>query len=169
MESNIMNYINKIEGYKTAIKSMHWDASNMSEHKLWDDIADAVNDIQDNVSEMAQGIYGQISKNTLKPIQYNIGSKEKFLDDLLDSSKEFYKSLSDKDEYIGIRSEMENFIGQVNKFKYLLKISLKEDFKRNFRKKLNERRNTIKLSESELSEYITECVQKSLQRIKKKH
>lgn len=164
-----MTYINKLEGYKTAIKSMHWDATNMSEHKLWDDIASAVSDIQDNVSEMAQGIYGQISKNTLKPETYNVSSQQQFLNDILSSTKEFYQSIKEGDDYIGIRSEIEAFIGEVNKFKYLMDITLKEDFKRNFKKRIDENRRTVKLSESELANYITECVQKSLQRIKKKH
>ena len=65
MEKQILQYINQLEGYKTAIKSLHWNASNMSEHNLWDDIAKAVADIQDNVSEMTQGINGQIKKASI--------------------------------------------------------------------------------------------------------
>ena len=129
MKDNIMSYINKLEGYKTAIKSMHWDAKNMSEHKLWDDIAGSVSDIQDNVSEMAQGIYGQIAKNNLKPTPYTASSPKQFLDDVLSSTKEFYKTIQEGDDYIGIRSEIENFIGEINKYKYLMNITIKESKK----------------------------------------
>ena len=127
MNQNILTYLNQIEGYKTAIKSLHWDAKNMSEHKLWDDIADSVAEIQDNVSEMAQGIDKQIPLNTLAPTHYHVSSKEQILKDILADTKTLHKALGESEEYIGIRSELESFIGEINKYNYLLKIAIKEN------------------------------------------
>lgn len=62
MKNNIMKFINDCEGWKTYIKNSHWSSSNMNEHKLFDDIADSVSEIQDMVAEIAQGLYGQIKR-----------------------------------------------------------------------------------------------------------
>ena len=126
MNKTILNYINKLEGYKTAIKSLHWSSRNMSEHKLWDDIADSVNGIQDNVSEMEQGINGRIKLNMLSPIKYTISSQEKALNDMLKDTKYVYKSIENLEEYIGIRSELESFMGELNKYKYLMRMAVRD-------------------------------------------
>ena len=36
MNKTILDYINKCEGWKTAIKQLHWDADNLSQHKQCD-------------------------------------------------------------------------------------------------------------------------------------
>ena len=56
---NILKFLCKLEGYKTAIKNAHFSASNMSEHKLFDDIYKTIADSQDEIGEICQGIYGQ--------------------------------------------------------------------------------------------------------------
>lgn len=126
MKASILKYINELEGFKTAIKNLHWSSSNMSEHKLFDDIASSVADIQDKVSEIAQGISGKFKLNELKPKRYKISSSKAFLKDLLKSTRNFHETLSDK-KYIGIKSEIETFIGDVQQFQYLLAFCLKED------------------------------------------
>ena len=47
MKRSILIYINKLQAYKTAIKNIHWSSNNMSEHKLFDDIEDAVAEFYD--------------------------------------------------------------------------------------------------------------------------
>lgn len=145
MKDSVIKYINELEGFKTAIKNLHWSSSNMNVHKLFDDIADSVSNIQDEVSEMEQGLHGQIAKNTLKPIQYTIESDTKFLTDILDKTKTFYNTIKD-DEYIGIRSSIESFIGELNKYQYLMKLSLKENLIKKFKgETLNEAFKSKKL------------------------
>ena len=60
MKKVILDYINKMEGWKTAIKSLHWDADNLSQHQLCDDIADRIAEFQDQVSEVEQSITGNL-------------------------------------------------------------------------------------------------------------
>ena len=159
MKSEIMTFINKIEGFKTSIKNFHWSSTNMSEHKLFDEIASAVADIQDEVSEQAQGIYGQIEKNELKPISYEISTEQKFLDDVISASNDLYNALNDDKDCIGIRSELEAFIGEMSKDKYLMNLSLHD-------KKLNEnKRKSIKMTSDDFNKYITECVKQVLKQI----
>ena len=138
MRSNILNYINKLQSYKTAIKNLHWSSKRMSEHKLLDEIADSVGEIQDEIAEIAQGIYGKIKNNELKPRRYKITDSRKMLNDLIKDTKDFHSTINGK-ELIGLRSVVESFIGELNKFSYLIVMCLKEDFKRNFKgEQLNE-------------------------------
>ena len=100
MRSNILNYINKLQSYKTAIKNLHWSSKRMSEHKLLDEIADSVADNQDEIAEIAQGVYGKIKNNELKPRRYKITDSRKMLNDLIKDTKDFHSTINGK-ELIG--------------------------------------------------------------------
>ena len=158
MKKNILNYINKIQGYKTAIKNLHWSAKHMSEHKLLDEIADSVANNQDEIAEMCQGLYGKIKLNELKPKRYKITNSKKMLFDLLRDTKSFYSTIKGR-ELSGVSSVVETFIGDINKFIYLMEMCIKEDIKRNLLFPLNE---NIVTNEKELRETIQSAIKKSL-------
>ena len=134
---NILKFLCKLEGYKTAIKNAHFSASNMSEHKLFDDIYKTIADSQDEIGEICQGIYGQFSKGSIKSEKYKLSSSKKFLSDITAETSSFHKSLKGH-SLVGLKSVVENLLAVMNKYSYLLKLCLKEDFKRNYRRKLNE-------------------------------
>lgn len=150
MNKNILRFICIIEGWKTAIKNLHWSSDNMSEHKLFDDIADSVADFQDTISEIEQGMNGNIALNQLHAVKYNIKDAKTFLKDVLRVTNSFYKSLR-QPEYAGMRSEVETFIGDVQKFQYLLKLALGET-----------KRTTKFITESQLRGIIMETVRRIL-------
>lgn len=152
MENNIMSFINALEGYKTSIKNCHWSAKNMSEHKLCDDIASSVAAAQDEVSEIAQGLHGQISPKELSPKEYKFDGTKPLISDIISTTNEFYETIDGK-EYIGMRSVVENFLGELNKFEYLINLCLKESII----KKLN-KKNMVKLTESEVRSLIRESI-----------
>lgn len=160
MKSSILVYINKLQAYRTAIKNIHWSSNNMSEHKLFDDIGDTVSDVQDEVAEMAQGIYGKLKFNELKPKRYNITSSKKMLQDLLSTTETFLQTLNRNKSLVGIKSVIENFVGELNKYLYLLDFCLKEDLKRRLKNQINE--NKIVISESELRDIIREAIKKAI-------
>lgn len=159
MKTNILNYINKLQGYKTAIKNLHWSSKHMSEHKLLDEIADSVANNQDEIAEMCQGLYGKIKINELKPKRYKITNSKKMLFDLLRDTKSFNSSIKGR-ELTGVRSVVEAFIGEINKFVYLMDMCIKEDIKRNFKSSLNESNSTI--NETLLRETIQKAIKNSL-------
>jgi DNA-binding ferritin-like protein len=159
MKTNILNYINKLQGYKTAIKNLHWSSKHMSEHKLLDEIADSVANNQDEIAEMCQGLYGKIKINELKPKRYKITNSKKMLFDLLRDTKSFNSSIKGR-ELTGVRSVVEAFIGEINKFVYLMDMCIKEDIKRNFKSSLNESNSII--NETLLRETIQKAIKKSL-------
>lgn len=159
MKRNILVFINKLQSYKTAIKNLHWSAKNMSEHKLWDEIADSVADTQDEVAEIAQGIFGNIKLNELKPRRYNINNSKKTLSDITKDTKLFYATIKRGEQFIGLRSVVENFIAELEKYQYLMNFCIKEDIKRNIKSSLNESKQTkIKLTENQLRSAIREAI-----------
>lgn len=160
MKSSILVYINKLQAYRTAIKNIHWSSNNMSEHKLFDDIGDTVSDVQDEVAEMAQGIYGKLKFNELKPKRYNITSSKKMLQDLLSTTETFLQTLNRNKSLVAIKSVIENFVGELNKYLYLLDFCLKEDLKRRLKNPINE--NKIVISESDLRDIIREAIKKAI-------
>ena len=110
MNKKILTFINKLEGWKTAIKSLHWSADNMSQHKLCDDIASDIAAFQDKVSEVQQGIQDKkINKNELNPTPYKVKNLKFFVKDVIKDTTAFYKTL-DGDDYIGMRSDCESVL-----------------------------------------------------------
>ena len=105
MNKKVLDFVNKLEGYKTAIKQLHWDAKNMSQHELCDDIADSIAEFQDTVSEVEQSITGKLKVNSLKPTEYKIKDLKSFVQDVLDETNTFYKEVKDMgDTYVGMAS-----------------------------------------------------------------
>lgn len=165
MKQFVLDFINKFEGYKTAIKNLHWNSKNLSQHKLCDDIAQEISGFQDIVSEVEQSINGNLAFNKLKPTKYRITSCKTFMDDVLKTTTAFYKKLQHKgDSYIGLRSECEAFITKIQRLSYLLNFTLKEDFKRQYERKLNESRysNSFEIEKGKLNEYLNESINKVL-------
>lgn len=161
MKTNIINYINKLQGYKTAIKNLHWSSKHMNEHKLLDDIADSVANNQDEIAEMCQGIYGKIKLNELKPKRYKITNSKKMILDMIRDTKSFYSSIKGRD-LSGVRSVVESFIGELNKFVYLMEMCLKEDIKRNLKTNLNESDMRIRINENQLRNSIQKAIKNVL-------
>jgi hypothetical protein len=131
MTKNILNFINRLEGFKTAIKSLHWNSLNLSQHKLCDDIAEKIADFQDQVSEVEQSITGNLQFGKLNPIEYKVTDLKKFVKDVISATNAFYKSLKNMgDDYIGMRSDVESFLSDMQRSLYLVNFTIHEDKKR---------------------------------------
>lgn len=136
MKQNIINYINILEGYKSYIKNCHWSAKNMNEHELCDKIADTINENQDEIAEIAQGLFGKIKMKELDSKGMNFTSTKVLLKELIGDTNKFYKTING-DKFIGMRSVVESFLGELNKYQYLVDLCLKEDIKRRLNNEYN--------------------------------
>lgn len=163
MKQNIMKYIDILEGYKSYIKNCHWSAKNMSEHKLCDEIADTISENQDEIAEIAQGLFGQIKMKELKPKGMNFSSTKELLKQLINDTNKFYKSING-DKFIGMRSVVEAFLGELNKYQYLIDLCLKEDINRRLKSNLTERKQIL-LNDKELHSIIRESINNVLKRL----
>ena len=139
MNKKVLSFVNKLEGYKTAIKELHWDSDSLSQHELCDDIAESIAEFQDTVSEVEQSITGKLATGKLKPEAYKVTTLKKFVEDVLDATNSFYKSIEDEgDTYTGMRSDCESFLSDMQRKLYLVNFTMKEDLKRSIRNKINE-------------------------------
>ena len=138
MRADVLKFINKLEGYKTAVKNLHWSSKNLSQHKLFDDVADSLSDFQDKVSEVEQAINGRIPVNKIHGEKYTISTPQKMLADLLSDVKKFYGGLQKLgQDYIGMRSDCEAYISDLQRQQYLLDFTLKEGLRRRLRNAIN--------------------------------
>lgn len=144
MDKTILAFIEKLELYKSKIKALHWDSDNLSQHKLCDEIADSIAEFQDQVSEVEQSISGKLPKNQFKPgnQEYGeVGTLKGFVKSVIDNTNAFYKELQNKgDDYIGMRSDCESFLSDMQRKLYLVNFTMKEDMKRRIAEMVNESR-----------------------------
>lgn len=165
MKKVILDYINKMEGWKTAIKSLHWDADNLSQHQLCDEIAYNISDFQDKVSEVEQAISGNLKTNTLKGTTYKIKDLKTFIKDVLDDTDAFYKKVKKLgDDYIGMASDCESFLSVMQRKLYLANFTLKEDLKRRLKNRINESRKEYIIESKDADYTLTESEFKNLLR-----
>ena len=167
MNREILTFVNLLEGYKTAIKSLHWNSNSISQHEKCDEIANSIANFQDVVSEVEQSISGNLPFNKLKGTEYKITNIQDFIKDVITNTKDFHKKLGKMgDDYIGLRSECETFLAKMQRLSYLINFTLKESFKRNYKKKINEssftdlqeNKKSVTLTESQLSCAINEAI-----------
>ena len=164
MKKEFLDFINKLEGFKTSIKSLHWDAINLSQHRLCDDIAGDISDIQDTISEIEQSMDGNLSLNKLVPVEYHIKDLNKFINDVIKDTTSFYNDAALKgDDYIGMRSEIESFLAKMQKYIYLNDFCLHEDKKRAIANKLNESKKQLhEITSKDLENMVIEAVNRIL-------
>ena len=173
MKKYILDFVCRLEGYKTANKSLHWNSKNLSQHKLCDDIADTISEFQDKVAEVEQSISGNLPFNKLKGIPYNVTTLKKFVEDVISSTNSFYSKLKKEgDKYIGMRSDTEAFLSDMQRNLYLVDFTIKEGMKQRLRDKINEGRvsisngsETYSLTENELRELVSEAIDNVKSRI----
>lgn len=166
MKKYILDFLCKLEGYGTAIQSLHWDAKSLSQHQLCDDIAGIIADYQDKVSEVEQSISGKLPVNNLKGTPYKVTTLKKFVEDVIKDTNSFYSKLKKEgDAYIGMRSDTEAFLSDIQRQLYLVDFTIKESLKERLRNKINENRITItngreqySLTENELREYVSKAI-----------
>lgn len=166
MKKYILDFICELEGFKTAIKQLHWDSSSLPQHQLCDDIATTISDYQDKVAEVEQSISGKLPVNNLKGTPYKVTNLKKFVEDVISATNSFYSKLKKEgDNYIGMRSDTEAVLSDLQRELYLVDFTIKEELKKRLRDKINENRvkvsngkETYSLTENELREFVSEAI-----------
>ncbi len=155
MNKKVFNFICKLQGFLTAVKSLHWDAKNLSQHKLCDDISDRIAEFQDQVSEVEQSISGKLPINRLRATDYKISTLKVFVEDVIKDATSFLKSMkSAGDKYIGMRSDCESFISDMQRNLYLVNFTLKEEMKRRIASRINEARHKNIATADDIEKFI---------------
>lgn len=122
-----INFINKLEGWKTKCKNLHWAAPKKNIHVYLDEFLDILSNYQDSIAEDYQGILGHMNPNAIKSIPSDTLNAIEMIIEIKKGTCEFYKNIPEETCYVGIKSETETFIHNLNKYKYLFELTAAKD------------------------------------------
>ena len=111
--------MNKLEGWKTKCKNLHWAAPKKNIHVYLDEFLDILGDYQDGLAEGYMGILGKMQPNVIKGIPSDTLNAMDFIEEVKIDTLSFYDKIPQETVYKGITSECETFIQNINKYKYL--------------------------------------------------
>ena len=114
-----INFLNKLEGWKTRCKNLHWAAYRKNVHVYLDEFLDILSDYQDGLAEGYMGILGQMKPDVITGIPSNSLNAKEFIEEVRMGTIAFYGRIPQGTIYKGITSECETFIQNINKYKYL--------------------------------------------------
>ena len=113
----LVNLENKLHGYHTRLKELHYSAPSYSIHEI-------IDKFDDSIMEDAQSIFGQIEPGDLNPILPRETEMEALLGAIRADLADMKDKLSEK-LYTGIINEVDDFWHTVNQTIYLIQIAKK--------------------------------------------
>ena len=117
-----ISFLNRLEGWKTKCKNLHWAAPKRNIHVYLDEFLEILSDYQDSLAEEMQGILGHIAPNKIVGTESDTLNAMEFILEVKNFTLKFYSSIPDSVEYAGVRSECETFIHNIWKYKYLFEL-----------------------------------------------
>lgn len=117
-----ISFLNKLEGWKTKCKNLHWAAPKKNIHVYLDEFLNVLSGYQDSLAEGYMGILGQMQPNVIKGFLSNTLNAIDFINEVKSGTLVFYESIPKETIYKGIASECETFIQNINKYKYLFEL-----------------------------------------------
>lgn len=115
-------FINRLEGWKTKCKNLHWAAPKKNIHVYLDEFHDEIAAYQDGLAEDYMGILGKMQPNAVKAIPSDTLNANDFIREVRDTTIAFYDKIPSETIYKGIVSECETFIHNINKYTYLFSL-----------------------------------------------
>ena len=113
-----VDFLSSLEGYHQELKMLHWGADKHAKHILTDEIDGEVLSFEDGIAEMAMGFLNEKITEGLKALLPENKELRGLLDELIDDVVSFEEE-ADEDGNRGIVSVCDDFIGKLNKYKYL--------------------------------------------------
>lgn len=118
-----LDFICKLEGWKTKCKNLHWAAPKKNVHVYLDEFLEVISDYQDTVAEGIMGVLSvHLGPSDVKGDPGNAQNAQQFVDEVKAGTLNFYKQIPENPLYAGLKSECETFIQNVNKFDYLFSL-----------------------------------------------
>lgn len=118
-----LDFICKLEGWKTKCKNLHWAAPKKNVHVYLDEFLEVISDYQDTVAEGIMGVLSvHLGPSDVKGDPGNAQNAQQFVDEVKAGTLSFYKQIPESPLYAGLKSECETFIQNVNKYDYLFSL-----------------------------------------------
>lgn len=124
-----IDFINVLEGVKTRIKNMHWAAKRISNsdkrgvHLYLDELLPIIADFQDMLAETSQGIYGSMNLDSISGVAFQASNPKELVQYIQDRTSEFYSAIPVSNTEVGIKSETEVLIKDLEKYQYLFSLT----------------------------------------------
>lgn len=116
----ILDFIQKIEGYRVRLREFHWSAEKMAAHKLTDDLMNTLVSVEDDIAEDLQGFLGiRIKPGTIVPILTDAADLRSLIQIILKETLTLRACIDDIPELSGIVSLLDDLIHSMNKSLYL--------------------------------------------------
>ena len=113
---------NKIQGFSTRIKELHFSAPSYSVHKIIDEFDGEFKKFEDDLMENSQALWGFIEPGELSPVLPESMDFESLLEDIRGLLVNIKKESNDNMMWTGIINLVDDFFTTVNKYIYLIKI-----------------------------------------------
>lgn len=117
-----IGFLNRLEGWKTKCKNLHWAAPKKNIHVYLDEFLDILSEYQDGLAEGYMGILGKMQPNVIKGTPSDSLNAVDFINEVRGATIVFYDKIPQETIYKGIASECETFIQNINKYKYLFEL-----------------------------------------------
>lgn len=129
----VLEFLQILEGYALRFKEFHWNSETKSMHETAEKAYDLVYSLEDSIAEDMMGsIDSRIKPGSINPIMpthkpslSQDDTEINFVDTLnmlRDDTFSFYKKIEHNNNFIGIRSEVENFTHELTQIIYLAKM-----------------------------------------------
>lgn len=129
MNSNstkFIDFLNRLEGWKTKCKNLHWASHKKNIHTYLDDFLTVLSEYQDGLAEEEMGIYGRMLPNVIVGTSSVATNAKEFIQEVRTATLSFYEGLPQDAIHAGIRSECETFIHNINKYVCLFSLTDQE-------------------------------------------
>ena len=118
-----INFLCRIEGWKTRCKNLHWAAPKKNIHTYLDEFLDVLSKYQDSLAEDIMGIAGQrLNPTCIKGTFCSTNNATDFINQVNTVTLIFFNKIPENPNYVGIKSETENFIHNIKTYMYLFSL-----------------------------------------------
>ena len=116
----ILNYIQKLEGFRIRLRELHWSAERMSAHKLTDDLMNTLVNIEDDIAEDLQGFLGiRIGVGAVSPVMPEAKDIKSLLETIKQETLSLREAIDGVPDFVGIVSMLDDLVHSMNKSLYL--------------------------------------------------
>lgn len=122
----ILSIENRLHGYHTRLKELHFSAPSYSLHRIIDEFDEKLLEFDDTIMEDAQSVFGNIQPGMIQPILPDEIEIEALLRGIRGMLAEMKDNFQEK-LYTGILNTIDEFWATINKTIYLVRISKNGD------------------------------------------
>lgn len=120
---NILDLEARLHGYHTRLKELHFSAPNISLHKIIDDFDSELSELDDNIMEDAQAVFGVVRPGEIHPVLPGATDMEDLLIEIRGDMAGVLEWMGDKTMWTGVVDCIQSFWHTLNKTLYLVRIA----------------------------------------------